>query len=110
LGAQLGLAELACAAVDPAAELLRHQVHPVTDAEGRYPELEEARVDARRSLGIDRRRAPREDDRGRVAGPDLRSGGAVRDELGVDARLANAPRDQLRVLPPEVEHEHRALL
>jgi len=34
----------------------------------------------------------------------------VADELGVDAALADAPRDQLRVLPAEVEDENRPLL
>ena len=42
---QLGLAELAGAAVDAAAELLRHQVHAVADAERRHAEREQARVD-----------------------------------------------------------------
>jgi hypothetical protein len=32
------------------------------------------------------------------------------DELGVDAALADAPRDQLRVLPAEVDDEHGTLL
>jgi hypothetical protein len=34
----------------------------------------------------------------------------VADELGVDAALADAARDQLRVLPPEVEDEDRPVL
>jgi hypothetical protein len=34
----------------------------------------------------------------------------VGDELGVDTRLAHAPRDQLAVLASEVEDEHRARL
>ena len=34
----------------------------------------------------------------------------VRDELRVDAALAHASRDQLRVLPSEVDDQHRALL
>jgi hypothetical protein len=34
----------------------------------------------------------------------------VRDELGVDARLADAARDQLRVLAAEVDDEDRAIL
>ena len=37
-------------------------------------------------------------------------GDRVRDELRVDARLAHAPRDQLRVLAAEVDDEHRPLL
>jgi hypothetical protein len=34
----------------------------------------------------------------------------VRDELGVDPRLADAARDQLRVLAAEVDDEDGALL
>ena len=34
----------------------------------------------------------------------------MRDELRVDPRLAHPPRDQLRVLPAAVEHQHRPLL
>jgi hypothetical protein len=34
----------------------------------------------------------------------------VADELRVDAALAHPARDQLRVLPPEVEDEHRAVV
>ena len=34
----------------------------------------------------------------------------MRDELRVDPRLAHAARDQLRVLPAEVDHQHRPLL
>jgi hypothetical protein len=33
----------------------------------------------------------------------------VRDELGVDAALPDATRDQLRVLTAEVDDEHRPL-
>ena len=39
--------------------------------------------------------------------PDLVDRRAMGDELGIDARLAHAPRDQLRVLPTEVDHEDR---
>ena len=97
-------------AVDPAAELERQQLRAVTDAERRHAELEDRRVEPRRAVGVDRRGAAGEDQRGRVAPPDLLDGDAVRDELGVDARLAHAARDQLRVLAAEVDHQHRPLL
>ena len=58
---ELGLAELGDAgALDLAAELERHQLHAVADAERRDAELEERRVDPRRVLGVDRRRAAAE--------------------------------------------------
>ena len=47
---------------------------------------------------------------GRVSPPQLLRRGAVRDELRIDAGLAYPPRDQLRVLPAEIEHEHGTLL
>ena len=61
---ELGLAELGDAGpVDRAAELQRHQLHAVADAERRDAELEQLRVDARRALGVDRRRPAGEDQR-----------------------------------------------
>ena len=64
----------------------------------------------RRAVGVDRRGAAGEDQRHRVASRDLGRGRLVRHELGVDARLADAPGDQLRVLAAEVEHQDRPLL
>ena len=97
-------------AVDPAAELERQQLRAVTDAERRDAELEDRGVELRRAVGVDRRRPAGEDQRDRVAPPDLVDRRAVRDELRVDARLAHAPRDQLRVLAAEIDDEHGALL
>ena len=45
---------------------LRHQLHPVADAERRDAELEDRRIDLRRAVGVDRRRAAGEDQRERV--------------------------------------------
>jgi hypothetical protein len=108
VGADLCLAELGDAgSLDGAAELERHQLHPVADAERRDPELEDRRVDARRLVRVNRRRSAAEDERVWVSRADLLGRDVVPDELGVDATFARAPRDQLRVLPAEVEHEHR---
>ncbi len=110
-GRQRGLAELRDAgAVDGAAELERHQLHAVADPEGGNAELEQARVDPRCVVRVHRCGAAGQDQRERVAGAHLVRAEPVRDELGVDAGLTDAPRDQLRVLPAEVEHEHRPLL
>ena len=95
---------------DLAAELERHQLGAVADAERGDAELEELLVDSRRPLRVHRRGAAGEDHRDRVAPADLRRAQRVRDELGVDPGIANAARDQLRVLSAEVEHEHRTLL
>ena len=96
--------------LDVAAEVARHQLHAVTDAERRDAELEHVGVHLRRPLGVDRGRAAGEDQRERIARAHLGRRDAVADELRVDAGLAHAARDQLAVLAAEVEHEHRPLL
>ena len=83
-------------------------VHPVADAEDRDADVEDGLVGERRALGVDARRAAREDD---ALGGELPDG-VERDvegvDLAVDVLLADAPRDQLRVLAAEVENEdHR---
>ena len=111
LDAHLGAPELGDAgAVDAAAELERHQLRAVTDAERRDPELEQRRIDPRRVVGVDRRRPAAQDERVRVARAHRLGRDRVADELGVDAALAHAPRDQLRVLPAEVDNENRPVL
>ena len=106
---ELGLAELGCArALDGAAEVARHELHAVTDAERRDPEREDLRVELRRAVRVDRCRAAGEDQRSGVARGDLRGRQPVPDELRVDARLAHTPRDQLAVLPAEVDDEDGA--
>ena len=94
---------------DLAAERLRHHLEAVADAERRHAEVEDARVERRGALLVHRRRAAREDDAHRVLRRDLGGGCRVRDDLAVDARLAHAARDQLRVLRAEVDDEHGAL-
>ncbi len=108
---QLCLAELGGAgARDFAAELQREQLGAVADAERRDPELEEGLVDPWSALGVDRGRAAGEDQRGRIPRPHLLDAERVRHEFRVDAGVAHAPGDQLRVLAAEVEDEHRPLL
>ena len=108
---ELGLAELGDPGPgDLAAELEGHQLGAVTDPERRHPEREEPVIDPRSALGVHRRRPTGEDQRDRVPAPDLLRAERVRHQLGVDAGIADAPGDQLRVLPAQVEHEHRPLL
>ena len=97
-------------AVDAAAELERHQLRAVADAERRDAELEQRRVDARGVVGVDGRRAAAQHERVRVPGAHRLGRDRVADELGVDAALAHAARDQLRVLATEIENEHRPVL
>ncbi len=103
---QLGAPELPdVGALDAAAELARDQLHPVADAQHRDAELEQRRVEVRRALGVHGRGAAGQDQSLRLA---LRHGlhaGVMRQQLGEDAQLAHAPRDQLRVLPAVVEDD-----
>ena len=108
---QLGAAELGdVRAVDPAAELERQQLGAVTDAEGRDAELEQQRIELRRAVRIDGRRAARENQGSGVAVSQVVDRRPVRDELRVDARLPDPPCDQLRVLAAEVDDQDRAVL
>ena len=56
-------------ALDGAAEGERHGLEAVADAEGGHAGVEQRRVDARRALGVHRRRPAREDDRDAAGGP-----------------------------------------
>ena len=96
--------------LDGAAELAGHELHAVADAERRDAEAEDRRVGERRALGVDRGGAAGQDQRRRIARAKLVGAEPVRDELGVDARLAHPSRDQLAVLAAEVEDEHGPVL
>ena len=82
--AQLGATELAdLGALDAAAELARHRLHAVTDAEHGHAELEQLGAQLRRALVVDR---------GGTAGEhDARAGGA-RVARRAARRVAAAPR------------------
>ena len=104
---QLRAAELAhLGALDLAAERQREQLHAVTDAQHRDAELEQLGIEPRRAVGVHRRRARR---RGSapfgLAPPDLLGADVVRQQLAEHAALADAPRDELRVLPAVVEDD-----
>ena len=95
----------AAGAGDLAAELERHELRAVADAEHRDAEVVDAGVDARGALDVDRRGTTAED---HARGPpcrDLGCGDRVGHDLGVDVRLAHPPRDQLGVLRAEVDDE-----
>src|SRR5581483_2577881 len=96
---EVGAAELrGPRAVDASSEIEGEQLRAVADAERR---------DAER---VDRRRAARQDHGDGIPAAKLLRRRPVRDELGVHARLADTPGDQLRVLAAEVDDEHRPVL
>ena len=90
---------------DLAAEMQRHLLDAVAEAQDRDAELEDSGVHVRRALGVHARRAAGEDDRRGCAARDLLGGDVERHDLRVDAGLADATRDELRVLRAEVEDE-----
>src|SRR3954464_10375675 len=60
-----------------------------------------------RARFIDRRRAARQNQPARTAAAQLVNRSVEGNDFGIDAKLAHAPRDQLRVLSAEVEDENR---
>ncbi len=107
---ELGKAVLADVGLgDLPAEVQRHLLDAVAEAQDRDAELEHGRVHVRRALGVHARGTSGEDERRGCTARDLLGGDVERHDLRVDPRLADAARDELRVLRPEVEDEDRRL-
>ena len=105
---QLGSAVLAGAGVrDGATERLRHRLEAVADTEHRHAQVEQRRVELRRTLGVHAGRATGQHHRQRIAGLDLVDRGGMRDHLGEHPRLAHPAGDQLGVLRAEIDDQHR---
>src|SRR5205807_4698048 len=92
---------------DLAAEVVSDQLHAVADPEHGDAGLERGRVDLGGAAVIDAGRAAAQDQAGRLPVLQLRPGNGAQYQLAVDACLADAPGDQLRVLGAEVEDEDR---
>jgi hypothetical protein len=90
---------------DLAPERARHRLEAVADAEDRYAGREQRRVEGGGAVGVHAARPPGQHDRRGLAVQDRRAGDRVRHDLAVDARLADPPGDELRVLRPEVHDE-----
>src|SRR5205823_573487 len=85
------------------AELMSDQLKPVADAEHRLVVMEDAIVNLR-SVGVVDRAGPAAQDHTRgVIALNLGPGGVARQDHGENIELADAARDQLRVLRAEVE-------
>jgi hypothetical protein len=94
-----GAAELPVRAdLDPAAELRAQGLLAVADAEHRHAELQHGRQRLRRVRLDGRRRAARKDHGLGRKRPDRSVVHRARQDLAVEAGLAYAARDQLRVL------------
>ena len=90
---------------DVATELVGHQLGAVADAEDRDLAGPDGRIGARGALVVDRVRAAGQDDRAGPAPLELGVRRVVREELGVDVELADAPGDELGELAAEVEDD-----
>ena len=103
----LGVAVLAMiGSRDRAAELRRERLHAVADAEHGCAGRNQRIADLRRALLAYRLGATRQDDALRRKRRDRFGGRIVRQDLAVNADLTDAPCDQLRVLPAEVDDEN----
>jgi hypothetical protein len=88
-------------------ELMSDQLRPVTDAQNRNSQLEDLRIETWRSLDVNTLGSPRQHDRSRTPSGDLSGRDPMRNDLGVDVMLPDAPSDQLGVLGAEIDHQHR---
>ena len=110
-----GVAELALvAAFDLAAELERHRLHAVADAQHRHAQLEHGLRRLVRGLLVHAGVAARQDHALQAPVGGVLADAGVADvagmDLAVDVRLAHAAGDQLRDLGAEVEDEDLVVL
>ena len=104
--ANLRIAEFAHApGLDRAAQLRRHRLHAVADAEHRHALRPDGGRRARRVAVGHAVRPAREHDALRREAPHEVVADVVRMDLAVDVRLAQAARDELRVLRAEIEDQ-----
>ena len=85
---------------------LRGRLEAVADPQQGFPQPVDARVRQRRFGAIAARRRAGEDERARLERRDVSDGRSAGHDLGIDAGLAHAPRDQIRVLRAEIEDQH----
>ncbi len=104
--ANRGVAEFSDQPVlDNTAQLRRHRLHPVTDAQHRHTGRPHRRRRARRVSGGHAFRASGKDDAGGCELGDERGRHVVGMNLAISVELAHAPRNQLRVLGAEVQDQ-----
>ena len=88
-----------------AAERVHHELQSVADAKNGHAQLEDARVGGRRVFVVDRPWRARENDAGGRVGLDLGEFRRARQHDGKNILLADAARDQLRVLCAEIKND-----
>ncbi len=96
--------------IDATPEVARHQLHAVANPEDGDPQPEYGCIDLRCPLRVDRGGPARQHERPCPAPDHFVGVDRGRNELRVDATLANSPRNQLRVLATQVDDENWAVL
>ena len=86
-------------------ELLRDQLHSVTDTQNGNAEVIDRRIKRRCTIDMHTLGATRQNDRRRLTPNDLLGSDSVGHYLAVYVELANTPRNELRVLGSEVNDE-----
>src|SRR5204863_2299413 len=92
--------------LDLAVEKVRQELNAVTDAENRNAELEDAFVRQGRFRGIDAGWSAGKDQPARFEGGDFLHGRVVAENAGINVALADATRDDLRILGTEIENDN----
>ena len=109
----LRLAVLACGVLSGSghfpAEILRHELAAVADAEDWDSEPEDLRIYLRRTFSVHALRAAGEDDADGVKGTDLIHGHCVRLDFAIDIALAHAARNELIILSSKIEDDDRLI-
>jgi len=105
--AQLGVTEFAHRAIlDLAAQLLRHGLHAVADAQHRHAQFEHGRRHPGRIAFGHRARAAGQDDAGGAVATHEVVADVIRKDLGEHAAVAHAAGDQLGDLGSEIQNEN----
>jgi hypothetical protein len=107
-GDEVGLAVFGAPGVgDLTVEGGRHELMAITNTQDRDAQFEDGGIDPIGVLGIDRRRATRKDDPGRLRRLDLGRRDVAGDDRRVDVGFPHSAGDQLGVLGTEVDDENR---
>src|SRR6266516_2024979 len=85
---------------------MRQDLNAVTDAQDRNAEFEDGLVRQRRVLGIHARRSAGKDQPARLERGDFLRRRVIAEDGGINVALADAARDDLRVLGPEIENDN----
>ena len=91
---------------DKPTERLGHDLMTIAEAQYGQPQLEDGGIDRGRIVGVHARRPAREDDRRWLCRLYVSSRRIARHDFRIHVQIANAPRDELSVLGPEIENDN----